>query len=663
MYFALLTFVIYVLQITRDIYSGDIGDLVTAACVGGVPHPPGYPLFTLIGHTLCSIPFPLPPVSRVALISAAASSIGVYFFYKFCKRVTSNNISLATLCAATLAFSYLFWLHAELPEVFGLHNMFIILLLYFGYDYYEKPSAPKLYRLAAIAGLALSHHQTILFVGPAIAIFVLYQWKRLWEYKRQVVYALLFGAAAFTLPYLYVFAAAAHNPVVNWGTVDNVHDLIFLIQRRAYGGFAPSVDNGIPIAVKSAIVRDYFRMLLENYSYQIIFLVIAGAFYLVKNKKWIPLSSFALAWIMTGPAFVAYAATYYTTSTAFGIIERFYSMSFTIFVFFIPFGFMLLDGFLARWFKKPLLRYALLSYFLIVPVAMLMFNRPKTDLSKTQIGNTLAYNILDSLPKNAVLFASGDTTLFNLWYAQYVLHRRPDVDLINPPGVGNNVFLDGELTRYHEKHPKIPLSHLLQPTLDDIARRRPVFSTYDVEEKPKGTVAVPRGLTFELMQKDNIPDKETFINQSLANVRKLAKTRLDTLTLAEQNLVATELPLIYSHANVRIGDFLDGHYKDPKAAETFYRLGLWRNSENSSAYAGLALALFKGYDDCHGALFNIDQAIDIYPVWKTFYIQRYILSKKCKVPESKLKQYKADYKRRFLDDIDAVLKKEYKLEL
>ena len=34
---------IYLHNLTRDIYSGDIGDLVTAASVFGVPHPPGYP--------------------------------------------------------------------------------------------------------------------------------------------------------------------------------------------------------------------------------------------------------------------------------------------------------------------------------------------------------------------------------------------------------------------------------------------------------------------------------------------------------------------------------------------------------------------------------------------------------------------------------------------
>lgn len=662
MYFALLTFVIYVLQLTRDIYSGDTGDLVTAACVGGVPHPPGYPLFSLIGHALCSIPLPLPPVTRVALISAAAGALGVYFFYRFSQRITQNRF-YSVLAAAMLAFSYLYWLHAEIPEVFGLHNLFIIMLLYFGYDYYEKPSTAKLYRLAAITGFALTHHQTILFIGPAIAILVFARWKLLWEQKRAFFGAIGIAVFAFLLTYLYVFISASKNPLVNWGAVENIDGLVRLIQRHAYGGFAPSVVNGIPIAVKSAVVNDYFRMIVENFSYQGLALAVFGGIHLVWKKKYIPLAALMVGWLLSGPLFIGYAATYYTTATAFGIIERFYSMSYTVFTFFIPFGLVFIDTVLKRWFKKPILRYALLSYFFIVPIAMLVYNHPKTDLSKTQIGNTLAFNILDGLPKNAVLFASGDTTLFNLWYARYVLNRRPDIDLINPPSVGNNIFLDEELNRYHQKHPKVPVKNIFRPALDDIARRRPIYATYDVEERPSDTVPVPRGLTFQMMKTNEVPEKETFIKESLEHIRKLPKTRMQTLTLAEQNLVTAEIPLIYSHAHVRIGDFLDEHYKDPKAAEQFYRLGLWRDEENSSAYAGLALALFKRYNDCHGAMYNINQAIDIYPVWKTFYIQRYIIAKRCKEPEPTLKKYREEYKIRFLGDLDEILKKQYKLDL
>ncbi len=34
---------------SRQIVGGDSGDLITAAYLFGVPHPPGYPLYTFLG--------------------------------------------------------------------------------------------------------------------------------------------------------------------------------------------------------------------------------------------------------------------------------------------------------------------------------------------------------------------------------------------------------------------------------------------------------------------------------------------------------------------------------------------------------------------------------------------------------------------------------------
>src|SRR3989344_8286706 len=55
--FFLSVSLLYLKNLTRDIYAGDLGDLVTAAYVFGVPHPPGYALFTLLGSILSPISF------------------------------------------------------------------------------------------------------------------------------------------------------------------------------------------------------------------------------------------------------------------------------------------------------------------------------------------------------------------------------------------------------------------------------------------------------------------------------------------------------------------------------------------------------------------------------------------------------------------------------
>src|SRR5260370_28037189 len=54
---ASLFFALYARRLAPDLsLLGDSAELVTAAALWGVPHPPGYPLFTLIGHFFASIP-------------------------------------------------------------------------------------------------------------------------------------------------------------------------------------------------------------------------------------------------------------------------------------------------------------------------------------------------------------------------------------------------------------------------------------------------------------------------------------------------------------------------------------------------------------------------------------------------------------------------------
>src|SRR5258708_21392292 len=121
---------LYLHNITHDIYSGDNGDLVTASYVFGVAHPPGYPLFTSIGFILSHLPISFAVVTKVTLLSVIASILGLFFFFKLSMRATQSYL-ISIISTLALAFSYLFWLFTEVPEVFALNNFFIIILFYF----------------------------------------------------------------------------------------------------------------------------------------------------------------------------------------------------------------------------------------------------------------------------------------------------------------------------------------------------------------------------------------------------------------------------------------------------------------------------------------------------------------------------------------------------
>lgn len=649
--FFTFTALLYIHNVTRDIYSGDIGDLVTAAYVFGVPHPPGYPLFTLLGFLFTKLPLAVPVVTKVAYVSVIASLLGLFLFFSFSYRVT-KSIFIALLGAATLAFSHLYWIQAEVPEVFGLNNLIVIALLITGIVFYQTKSIRYFYLLGFLAGLSLTHHHTVFFVLPGMLLLTLRHIRLIFSNIRFVVFGLLSFAAGL-LPYLYVPIAASTNPIVNWDNATTLNNFLHLILRKDYG-FAPPVTGAVPEVIKIIFVRDYLTTLLDNYSYQMGFVALLGMIQLLKKDKWL-FGSLIFTFLFSGPVFIFYAAPTISTTAAWGIIERMYTFSITIFAFFIPFGLFFIKEFFEKRFPKKLYGSAVLLYFWIIPVFMLIYNFPKTDLSTTRIGNNLAVDILSQVPKDALLFSDGDTTTFNMWYVHYVLGSRPDVGLINPAGVGGTNILDSIVTDYKTKHPKTKLESVLDKALSEERTKRAVYGTYQFPYRPKDTTQVPYGLVFALVNNDQIPDKASYVASVEAGLKKLHIVRRETLSLANSNLITSEIPLIYSNALVRIGDFMTSQYKDYDLAEQYYRRGLWIDPQNPAGYAGLSLSQYKARKDCTNAISNMKEAIDIYQVWKTYHLQLYLLYQACDVDQKTMdafkRQYRLDFKSEAEDDL------------
>jgi len=63
------TFAAYALTAARSVCWGDSAEFVTVATTLGIAHPPGYPLYTLLGALVVRLPFGT-PFLRMSLLSA-----------------------------------------------------------------------------------------------------------------------------------------------------------------------------------------------------------------------------------------------------------------------------------------------------------------------------------------------------------------------------------------------------------------------------------------------------------------------------------------------------------------------------------------------------------------------------------------------------------------
>lgn len=79
----LVSFAVYWATLARTVGFIDSGELAWASATLGIPHPTGYPLYTLLTHLFVSaLPF-LEPVVSINLFSAASASAAAVGFFLF----------------------------------------------------------------------------------------------------------------------------------------------------------------------------------------------------------------------------------------------------------------------------------------------------------------------------------------------------------------------------------------------------------------------------------------------------------------------------------------------------------------------------------------------------------------------------------------------------
>ena len=584
----LFTLIVYIHNLAPGIYGGDVGDFVSAVTVHGVPHPSGYPLMMVIGGLFNFLPI-MTPAWRVGLTSAFASSLAVVFCYLLVVRFTKSRL-IAAVTALFLAFFYLFWLYSEIAEVFSLNTFFVVALFYFAYAYYQTKKQKYFYLLSLLTGLSLTNHQTIVLLIPSLLILVLH--KDIFSRWKQIGIGILLVILGFSV-YLYVPFAASRNPPVNWDTVNSIHNFLRLVLRQDYGTFSSGA-NGLsfqtPMFQRLFSVRVFFEQLLPNITPIGIFVSCLGAIFLALKKQRLFLSILT-GFLLSGPFFIAYTGFPLDNDFSIGVTERFFLMPFVLLLFCFPFGLLLLKQLFGKAMANIVPDKTRLAYyqiffvmlFFLIPLLLFLKNFPKTDLSGVQIGNNIAKDLLEPLPKNAILFLSGDITIFNTAYLQYSLGVRPDVHAVNLAAPGSNLF-------YIAKHRQIIKEYHLARSDDFngmlyLAKKYPIYSIIPLRV---GTW-IPDGLVYRLVSnKTKIPAESQFIDSYVKVWQTLHVPYPETIrSAANHNLTISVIPTYYAEAAEQVGMFLVSQYNDIDMAKRFFGQAVAIYPQGAEGYKGL----------------------------------------------------------------------------
>ncbi|MFM8439175.1 MAG: DUF2723 domain-containing protein, partial [Candidatus Kapaibacterium sp.] len=174
----LVALVTYGLTVQPTVPFWDCGEFTAAAVHQQVPHPPGAPLFLMLGKLFHLLPFGNADDSgvRVNYMSVAASAVTVWLLYlitvmvinAFRKRpVETLGDSLAVYGSAlvgALAFTFsdTFWFNAVESEVYAASSLFVQVMVYLMMRWWEEADNPGheryLLGIAYLLGLSIGVH-------------------------------------------------------------------------------------------------------------------------------------------------------------------------------------------------------------------------------------------------------------------------------------------------------------------------------------------------------------------------------------------------------------------------------------------------------------------------------------------------------------------------
>lgn len=505
-----LPFGVYLYTLSPSVAPGDSTEMVTAAVVLGVPHQPSYPLNTFLGQLASRLPLPFGVVWRVNAVSAFFQALTVLLFYflvlelfKFCMgigvgkgliyanpatgsgqvRLRGGERLVAFSSSMFLAFSLIFWQYATKFEVFPLNNLFAVslLLLAVKIAFRSEPAqnlgkkAQTLRRskcnsvrkklglklaeifLAFLAGLALTHHQTIVLIFPALIYLLSGEIRRVFADFKAVLLSLLFLVLGLLPFFGLLLWIASRKPLLNWGEVENIGGALAALIRKDFGvitsylvGFEPQLRQA-PIEQ----IWYYLKYLLFDFSIVGVLFIVLGICFLWKRQRrlfWFV----SLGVILSGFVFLSYANFPLGDSFNQATVRRFHQLPNIFMALFLALGM----ASLAEWLEKlkPRKRKYRIglglgkAYLFLIFVFPLFMNFGKASNRGNRLVETYARHSFAATPSDALIMLSGDIPNMTVDYFRYVELGGGDRRITFSPG---QFHLSWFFPQFFRKYPDV----------------------------------------------------------------------------------------------------------------------------------------------------------------------------------------------------------------
>lgn len=678
---------LYLYTLSPTISVGDSPELTASALILGIGHPPGYPLYMLLGKGISLIPTGGHISYKINLLSAVLGGVSAFFLYLSILEVfgllrqgapyaSRYHGITAFLGALVFAVSPIFWSQSVVSEVYALNSALFIGLLWLGlrwtFTFWDRGNGQEsnknnpqcsdyglriLYLISFLWGLSLGNHHTMIAFGPIFSLFAVIQFTirgsdlsflRCISLISFLIFFFLLGLSV----YLYLPIRSGQNPFIDWGDAERLGGFIEVVLRKQFG--LGSRDYSFERSLMQ--VGYYLAMLREQFTLPGLFLGGTGLFFFLSRKPW--LSLFTLSLFLTHGLITTLFLN--PASTDFNAMDVMVIPSFAVFSVWIGIGLLFACRSVVAVFTKRLTEgmernivITITAAFLLIPATLLYLNFSKNNQRYNTFAYDYAKDIFMGIEPNGVLFVDTDLSLFPLWYMQYVEGVRRDVAVLNV----DMLMLPWFKMQLKRKYPAVdiripdvmrhskgkgfrPLSmealesykvSQVEDMLDSIMDKHPVYLSYDfgipfkefVERKDIHIIR--KGITFRIL-------KEKATEEDINNPHTL-KSILKAIESGDEAVLFIARGYISAMEKVASREFVSG---DRNRAAKWMEAILTVDPYNVASLNNLAFLYAEDGRNLHKAEQMVKMALSRDPNGRKRYLKTlgYIYLKKGKYREA-----------------------------
>src|SRR5690606_11384863 len=222
------TFLLYLITLSPETAMWDTSEYIAAAYTLGLPHPPGNPLFVLIGRVFSILPIAPSVAMRVNLLAAISSAVSAGMWFLITERVLVGwfeqrwqRIAGGALAVLIGATAFTVWSNSVVNEkVYTVSLVGMAISAWLIVRWCDEPDAPGANKLlilvAYLSGLGYANHMAGMLVLPAAGIAVLLRKPSIIANWKLIIVCVLVGILGAT-PFATQPIRSAHNPPINEG--------------------------------------------------------------------------------------------------------------------------------------------------------------------------------------------------------------------------------------------------------------------------------------------------------------------------------------------------------------------------------------------------------------------------------------------------------------